>query len=437
MLCILIIACCVTLHAICIVKSDDLTRIFLLILFFSHLYFCVGGYGYWVYLQEGAFAGMSWDISSLERALSVLSLATVAVALIVSVANRHSRTSYSDGPAMVWSPKLLIWYLVLVLLGLVGCIVVLATGINSNFEERNDFLLIAYQFSDIVIPCILFSAAAGGRGKYFAGSIGIFFFFYAVMVGFRYKLALLFAPILFWQLFGTSQSRLRKIVATIIFGVGGLIVFSAMTLFRVKFGVPDFSRQIAPGDTLYSFFAESNIVFGMAAIMSRFVDSGTFYYLDPILDAVKGLIPHVIYLGRESGLYLREMQLGFLTNEGMNSKTAYPFVGEFAIMGGYVGILVGAIVYALVYVYFHNLVLRTAPNKSLRIMGIALLASIMGYYHYSRGYFPQAFKSYLFVFAPYLLFCSQAFRGKLLAARRTTGKITYRARLHPRGHPAR
>jgi hypothetical protein len=276
------------------------------------------------------------------------------------------------------------------------------TGVNADFESRNSFLLIAYQFGDVLIPCILFAAASGGGAKRFAGVTGLFFFIYALLVGFRYKLALVFVPLVFWHIFrGERLGRATKFVTTVLLGLGGVGVFSAMTLFRVKFGTPDFSREVRSGDIMYSFFAESNILFGLTVILTGFVDRGIFFYLTPIFDSIKELIPHLLWPNRTSGLYLEDM----VSEVGRNAYLGYPFIGEFALMGGYFGIAIGDVVYVLVYRYFRGSILKNAPNEGTAVMGAALLAIIMGYYHYSRGYLPQATKAYIFVLVPYLVLC--------------------------------
>jgi hypothetical protein len=431
---VLILVASLSIHATCIAVADRMTRIFITILFLSHLYFCGGGYVYWVWDQDGYFGEMYWEPGLLERSIITLSLSTMAVALIVTLIQRRIKKPYPPAKQIAWSNTLLYVYLIPTSLGLIGCVVVLFTGINIDFEFRNPFLLIAYQFSDVLIACILFAAAVRGRGRSWALGTGAFFFVYAVIVGFRYKLALVLVPILFWYLFETksrgSKSLVKKVTSVVFFGFGGLLVFSLMTIFRVKFGTPDFDQQVAASDLIYSFFAESNIQFGLTAILATYVDHETYYFFAPVLDAIKELVPHVLFPSRTSGLYLLEMQLGFLTDAGSASGTAYPFVGEFAIMGGYVGIVIGTVLYALSYVYLHNLIRRKAPNFSVSVMGIALLATLMGYYHYSRGYLPQATKSYLFVLVPYILLSSQSLRnmivvrGRFVRTRTATSRVS-------------
>lgn len=401
----IVIILALLIHGVCIRYADRLTRMFIIILFCTHLYFCGGGYFYWVYVKEGYFGGMNWPLDALVRSLMVVSLSSVSVAVIVTAYNRRLAHFPTEFDKPIWTNSLLTKYLIPASFGLIGCMAIISSGLNNFETSSNPLILVAYQFSDMLIPCVLFAMTGGQWGRRFAISLGLFFVIYAIMVGFRYKLALLFGPIVFWYNLTTgpgSKSFFKRLTTTGFLGLGGVLLFTFMTLFRVKFGAPDLSKEVSLDDTAYGFFAEANIVFAMTAIMRRLVDAGVCFYLDPIIDSVMELIPHALYAERTSGLYLLQVAAGFITDEGANSGTAYPYVGEFAIMGGYVGIIVGTIIYAFVYIYFHNLLLRRIPNVSVAIMGIALLATLMGYYHYSRGYLPQANKAYLFVLAPYL-----------------------------------
>lgn len=408
-----IIAACIAVHVGCVALADRLTRMFLIVLLLSHVYFSAGGYFYWVWLRDREFVGWVWDAGTMDRALILMSVSTAALAVIVTVANalryRIPRPLWPE-PELNISVKS-VKYLAVVTL--ISCVFVLAIT-RTGGSEGSSFILIAYQFSDAMIPCILFSAAIGKKYRKLSIALSVIFVIYAVLVGFRYKLALLIVPFLLWIYFGNG-TRIKKLAISSALAAATLVLFGAMTLYRVKFGGGlDFSRgDGGPADILYSFFAESNVVFAMTAIMNRFVDRGEFWYLIPFVDTLKELVPRFLWPGRDAGIYLQEMRMGMMTEEGFLSNTAHPLVGEFAIMGGYAGVIIGTIVYAALYVYLHGFIVKVAPSASMMRMGIALLATIMGYYHYSRGYSPQANKAYLFILAPYLALMLQT-RGRLI-----------------------
>lgn len=399
----LIIGASILLHVGCLAAADRLTRMFIFVLLLSHVYFCAGGYFYWVWFRDREFTGWVWQAAALDRALIVMSLATAGVAFVVTVVNgfrwRTPRPLW-HGTDLNIRVKALIY---VVVVSIVCGMYVLAIGDSTG----SGFVLIAYTLSDMLIPSILFALILGRRYRNLGFILVGVFVLYAILVGFRYKLALLILPVMLWVYFG-NLPKMTKITLSAVIGGCTLALFSVMTLYRVKFGGGlDFSRG-GSVDPLYGLFAESNVVFGMASIMGRFVDQDVVRYLEPLVDALKELLPRVFFPDRTSGLYLLDVADGLMTDEGSRSGTAYPFVGEFALMGGYPGIVLGTLAYGLLYCWLHAVVVRVSPSESLMRMGLALLATIMGYYHYSRGYIPQANKAYIFVFAPYLLLCLQA-----------------------------
>lgn len=94
-----------------------------------------------------------------------------------------------------------------------------------------------------------------------------------------------------------------------------------------------------------------------------------------------------------------------ITEQGRRSGTAYYWVGEFCIMFGWLGYLLGPCLLFIVYKALISAAARLTRTPAEYAMAAFLLAAIIGYYQFGRGYFPQIFKSYLFVFIPYLLLC--------------------------------
>jgi hypothetical protein len=146
--------------------------------------------------------------------------------------------------------------------------------------------------------------------------------------------------------------------------------------------------------------------------------------LDPFVDTVKEFIPHFLMPTRVSGLYTIPMQRGFLTIEGMGSGTVWPWIGEFMMMAGYLGIVIGPPTMAGIYVYLKSKLKSNCGTHRQYTLGVALLATIVGYYHYSRGYTPQAVKGYVFIILPYIILC-------MLSSTVATRRI-FRPRILPR-----
>ena len=150
-------------------------------------------------------------------------------------------------------------------------------------------------------------------------------------------------------------------------------------------------------------------MFGMEVIVKNYLDPAAQHvHLAPLIDSALGLIPRILLPSRDSyAQYIAEYDTLFETREGATSHTAYPFVGEFIMMGGYIGLVIGVIAYAFFYKFFHSALLKVAATRSQFYAGIGLLAAEMGYYHYSRGYLPQQIKAYVFVILPYIVMCAK------------------------------
>lgn len=388
-------------HLLMFAKSTPESRPFLGVLLFSHAYFCIGGYYFWIEYAGLDFVGMSWDVGSVALSLIILSISTVFVAGIVFLAAPRGFAKPMSNRFLT-PPTLNYGFL---MLGGTGAAFVALSGFDQNEgQASNSFLLIAYQFADLLIPSIVFLVAC--RPSLPRYLFVITFVLYAVFVGFRYKLAILFFPLFLLRLYGQG-SKVRKGVEIGAATCAVLALFSFMTLFRVKFGTPDLSRTIDQRDLLYSFFAESNITFGLTIITKNYLFGDiNYHFLQPVIDGLLELIPRALMPSRETGLYLVEMKNFFNTAEGAASATAYPFIGEFIVMGGHLGLVIGVFVYSIVYLVLHRIILKSAQSKRILLGGIGLLASMMGYYHYSRGYLPQQLKAYIFIIFPYALICS-------------------------------
>jgi hypothetical protein len=195
-----------------------------------------------------------------------------------------------------------------------------------------------------------------------------------------------------------------------------------LTIIRNKFSIPDFSeifdKNIFDG-LVYGLFAETNILFGLTAIMRMFTETGVYIGLQPFLDSILELIPRIILPGRSTGEYVYFALLGLISDEGLVSHTAYPYVGEFLMMLGWSGFFFGSISYGILYRILHLLSLRSGSTQRVAIAGVGLAAALVGYYHYSRGYLPQAVKGYVFVFAPFIY---MAFRDKRVLQRIQMGR---------------
>jgi hypothetical protein len=410
---------CITLHSYILKNSKLYDQFFIGTLLASHLYYCLGAYVYWVLVQDGYFAGVHWSISDLSLAIATLSIGTTVVALITFIKTRYSpldANRYAE--TKIETIEIPYSATILFLIGLSASLIVIFEGRAisiTSFEQRSAYFLIAYQFSDVLIPVILFLVAARGLTK-FNLALVMFFLIYASIVGFRYKIALIAIPLLALLISAPLPIK-RKSFFIFLFGLSAVTLFTVLTLFRQKFSGIDLSSGAdrTASEFMYGLFAEANIMFGLTAIFSEFIETDHFIFFQPFIDALLELIPRALYPDRVTGEYMSKYAAGFITEEGQTSGTAYPFIGEFAAMGGWTAIIVGVFAYAMIYTGLRYLLSKFATTRATLMCGLGLVAGVIGYYHYSRGYTPQILKAHIFVIAPYLFLCT---RQKIAANKR-------------------
>ena len=202
---IIFVLFCISLHICLIFAAKRDVKIFLSILLVNHTYFCLGFYYYWFLHEELYFVGMTWDDSDVMLGIDILSASTVLIALITTIMiDRTPSPNFAGGSSGTNNTANLFLYI-----GVISCLFVAIFGIGQYDEDstNNPFLLIAYQCSDFAIPAVVFSVARKpGKNTYF---LILLFSIYAVLVGFRYKLAMLYIP-LFILMIMNDMSPLRK-----------------------------------------------------------------------------------------------------------------------------------------------------------------------------------------------------------------------------------
>lgn len=422
---VIILGCLAMMIAtIWLARSDD--RPVVAIIAVSALYYGLGGQLYWVGFMQGIFGGLQWDPAKLSEASILLFVTSLAMVLLIAAGGAVGRLSHGRNAVDAYylrqhlpPPKEEargLFEILFLAVGIACSIYVLAKGsfaANFRFDARGGLFLIAYQLSDILVAWLCFDVARRGVKPSNLALLG-YFVLYAVMVGFRYKIAIIALPLITYGLTAPIDWKRKSIVVSTA-AVTVFALFSLMTLFRVKFGAPDFSRglQNAGADLTYGALAETNIIFGFTSILRVHIEGGVTAGVQPVVDAFLELVPRIILPYRATGEYLKPMIMGFLTDQGMNSGTSYPWVGEFVIMFGYWGLFVGPIVFAVMYFLLKHTVRSAAADPRQYYMGLYLLATVVGYYHFGRGYTPQLLKCYLFVFLPYVIMCLE----RLLPAR--------------------
>ena len=390
--------------------SKNETRYFLSIFAVAHAFYCVAGVIYWTQFRSGLFVGFYWNVDDLISTNVYVCCSNLIFAALIFVSGSAKgvrKFEYGCLPAptkaIAVGDTCMAAYITILSVSLISAIFVLLVGSfgSGRPEEKGGIFLIAYQFSDMLIPLICFAVASRWRMSIII-SISAFFIFYAVLVGFRYKIALLAIPLLL-HLLDSEVSYYKKALAILVSLIAMVSLFSAMTLYRVKFGIPDLTKSVEASGIVYGFFAEANTIFGMAAVQYGYVEGGQHYGLQPLIDAFKEMIPRVLMPGRTSGEYVDLMRSSMISIQGSKSGTAYYWVGEFCIMFGWLGYFIGPVVMVMLFTTFKGIARSLFRNLSHRMMGIFIVTSVLAYYQFGRGYFPQIFKSYVFVIGVFYL----------------------------------
>lgn len=373
-------------------RKSAYKNLFPLMLIASGIYYCVAGYLYWVTQESGYFVGVDWT-SSLPNAALIFSFALFLTTISFYLFLPRSDFVFNQ-PNRV-EAKLDKKFILLSLLAFVSCLFVFASA-----QSRGAFFLVAYQASDISIALILYAALTQPKSR----NVFIFaalFVAYCIFVGFRYKLIILAFPL--WILLLCRSKGFLRALVLVGFPVIIIILFAVVTITRVKFSGLEISQLQNVDSTrlLYGFFAETNILFGVISINDFVLPSGNYIYFDPLVDALLELIPRYFIPSRDTGQQIQSVLLGLYSDEGINSGTTYPFFGEYLLMFGYFGYCIGCILCGFFTARLVNYGCR-GPSKEATWVACALIAVLFGYYYVSRGYFPQFFKSLIFILFPFL-----------------------------------
>lgn len=389
------------------VAKDD--KPFVIVQSVSALYFCFFGYWYWVYARNYEFLGGYWS-EDLPRSRDILCFYTSIVILAVVYFGRRSAASPSPFVDFVF-PKA--YFSVMLCAGFFGGIyIVYSSVVYGGLNPNDSVALLIGQFADLLIPCILFYIAANGWSWRSIVAVLLFIAF-AVFIGYRTRIVLVVGPLLLFYWMGRNVSFLGRVLFFFLLSLTALL-FSVMTFSREKFNSLDFDKVMGANysDLLEGLFAESNILFGLIGVMTEFVDRGNYVYFQPVYDSLIEFIPRFIYPDKSTGEYLVTAVLGLLADNAVQSGTAYPFVGEYLLMGGHVLAFFMCILLGFICVRLRSVVIGISAG-SVASIGVYLLALFFGYYYYSRGYLPQMTKFFIFIVCPYLILAGKSFSIKI------------------------
>lgn len=380
-------------------------RLFILVFTVSTVYYGILGPWYWGEFRDSTFFGVDWSSQLPMVVFMFVMVYLIVVGTFSLMVQRTGHIYFAKSAGDV--SKLMPTLNLLLGIGFVSCGYVYLIGgelLERDALVTDDALLnIALQLSDLIIGALLFWAATKGFEKKWFVFLSIFVI-YAVVVGFRSKLVLLLGPLLIFVFCLPGKNQLLVRGTIIIAGALVAVLFSIMTITRVKFSGLNLDLLSDAGmeEYLNGFFAETNLIFGLSSCLRIFGNTVPFAGLEPFIDVLVQFVPRFIY--PEKNLYQHLKQTAWWIGnslESQSSGTAMPFFGEYYAAFGWIGVILLVVLYAIVTLYLIKLIRRFSVTKSQYLMGAALIAVYIGYYYFSRGSIAQIFKGLIFVCGPF------------------------------------
>lgn len=382
---------------------------FLAVYVLSTVYFSLAGPLYWLLAKDAYFVGVDWSADFWRSPLLLANTSLVGILFYLTLNNlifKYENNTRSMIFSRVDTSRSDFRAKIIGIVGVIGAIILFTYGVDGSGDPSgSSFTLIAYQFSDMLIPVLIYYFASRGL-KNSTVFIFVIYALFASIIGFRYKMVLLFLPVVL-VLYRNLALRGKFIV--IFLGFLVVAVFSLLTLGRKKFEGIDFEAIVNADwhDLLYGLFAETNLIFGLTSIVSSSLDTGKHIGLAPIGDVFMNFAPRAIFPDKQVGSYLSDIvSAGFLSEEGIFSGTAYPYIGEYLMMGGWIGLFWGVLIYMLLVRFLEYLSNTRCIFGLTSESGNSMVAVFFGYYAFSRGYLPQIAMNIVFIVLPYFYICS-------------------------------
>lgn len=397
----------VIIHFYMAYSSKLINKPFVGMLFICSLYYGVIGPLFWLINNDGVFIGESFA-DYIGEASFLITFWNLIFALSYILFNRKltNFNNFAIDSTKKYSFNVKLY-------NLIGIISIIYVYINlGNYVHlAKPFLLIAYTLSDLCIPLILISISVHGYNKKTISYL-VLYIIYSILIGFRYRIVLILLPLVMTYSFNQEIKIYKRLGIIITYSSLILIIFTLLTLIRVKFDAPDLSELASFGleEILYGLFSESNTIFMLSSIIKYLENGGSYIFLTPITDALLELIPRFLYPDRVTGEYLKIPFAAIGTDQAYDSGAAFPYIGEIMLMGGQFAAIIIIPIVAYMLHKITSFYLRL--GKNIGGMGIYSLATFFGYLYFSRGYMPFILKEFIVIILIYVTLCNNLLRGQ-------------------------
>jgi hypothetical protein len=227
-------------------------------------------------------------------------------------------------------------------------------------------------------------------------------FFYTTL-GFRHRIIIL-AGSLAATIYLLRRNRPNPLA--LLAGCGGLVLVAGLiVLTRTYNHGLDLSRVSGMGfaDIFLGGFNDSGTFFTLAMVMDAIPAHIPFIGLEPLWIAATIPIPRMLWLGKPEPTYL------VMINDLAGTQgQAVPVVGEHYMMFGWAGVIVGGLIIGIIYRGFWNFY-RANPDNPIVIV-IYTVSFGLCFPLINRGYLAQTLMEYFFALIP-VVFLFLAFRA--------------------------
>ena len=244
---------------------------------------------------------------------------------------------------------------------------------------------------------VIFVRNRGGRIGWAAVGITAFFL---VILGFRFRLVLLFGGLLTCLVIVKNWKVSAKAI-----GVGAVIailLFNVFASIRTYNAGLDLSRL--DDQNLLQIAINPGAEVGPVLVATQAANSGRYagtIGVDPWLIGLARLVPSAVWSEKPTAYYLEYSFDGFNLSEALGSGIAPPQISEMLWQFGWLGVFPLSFCYfflaSAIFLFFWR------RSTEYDIVGVSLAPWFFGFYMQSRGYFAQILSDSLFIILPLVL----------------------------------
>lgn len=275
-----------------------------------------------------------------------------------------------------------------------GSVNIDSTGLSTNIAT-NSVVSYALSFLNISLCCLIYLFVVNDKKRFLI--LGVLFLFVVLSLGFRFRLGILLVSLLIAYVY-TRKFQIHKYIFMFFFGLLALYAISLFGLIRVAGKGIDLSSLtssvLLDAEIFNGFFNDSNIFLTLGKTVE---ERGTILPWRGFSEFFYVLIhPIPRSLWPEKPFFYNDAFDVLTSAAGASSGAAFPLIGSFFNMYGYITVVLFSFVFAGALCYLYSKVLVGSRSSVLSVVGISLVSSWFLYAN-TRGYLPQIIQDLLFL----------------------------------------